>query len=119
MKTVDSKSRSRLQFLRTAALSAMLTVVVGGAVAGQQTRISGTVTSTGGAPLRGAVVRVQGGDTVTTTNDQGRYTITAQPTATLTFTYVGYRPHESPVNNRTTINVVLERLALLEQVVVT
>jgi TonB-linked SusC/RagA family outer membrane protein len=87
----------------------------------QRIRVTGTVTSEGGAPLQGVQVRVDSPtpDSATTTNEQGRYTISAPSSGSLRFTFIGYRAHESPVNARTRIDVTMERLALLDQVVVT
>jgi TonB-dependent SusC/RagA subfamily outer membrane receptor len=116
---------------RAAATGAVLAVpVIGAAVAlpplvataaaqeGQQ-RVTGVVTSTGGAPIAGATVRVDGGTASATTNAQGRFSINAPPQGTLVVTGIGLRRAAVPINGRATVNVVLERLAILEQVVVT
>jgi TonB-linked SusC/RagA family outer membrane protein len=101
----------------------LLTCAVSGTAWAQQVRVSGTVTSSGGAPVPGATVRVLGADTAnaatTLTNATGRYTITAPANGTLAFTLIGYRRTQQPINGRTTVDVTLERLAMLDQVVVT
>jgi TonB-linked SusC/RagA family outer membrane protein len=84
----------------------------------QMIRVTGIVSSPGG-PIRGVNVRVQGTDSVTSTNQNGRYSITAPANGTLNFTVIGFRPADVPVNGRTTIDVTLERIAILEQLVVT
>jgi TonB-dependent starch-binding outer membrane protein SusC len=93
--------------------------LVAGTASAQPIRITGTVTSPGGAPVAGAVVRALGTDSATTTNQTGRYAITAPANGTLSFTLIGHRPAQEAINGRTTIDVRMERLALLEQVVVT
>src|SRR6266513_2046496 len=57
----------------------------------QQT-VTGTVTSTGGAPLQGVTVRVQGTDVRAVTDASGKYRVTAPADAVLTLSYVGKRP---------------------------
>jgi TonB-dependent starch-binding outer membrane protein SusC len=96
-----------------------LTFAFASAATAQTGRVTGTVTSPGGAPLPGVIVRVVGDTAGAQTNAQGRYAINAPATGTLRFTLIGYRAHESPVNRRTTIDVTMERLAVLDQVVVT
>ncbi|WP_025411270.1 SusC/RagA family TonB-linked outer membrane protein [Gemmatirosa kalamazoonensis] len=95
------------------------TALTSGQVAAQRIRVAGTVTSAGGAPLGGAQVRALGSDTAALTNAQGRYAITAPGNGTLQITFIGFRPVEVPINGRTTVDVSLERLAVLEQVLVT
>ncbi|PYF69928.1 SusC/RagA family TonB-linked outer membrane protein [Pedobacter nutrimenti] len=64
-------------------------------------------------------VMVKGTTTGAQTDVAGRYTISAPANATLVFTYVGYITKEVPVNNQSTINVVLNSSSQdLEQVVV-
>ena len=96
-----------------------LSVVVAGTAWGQQIRVTGTVNAPGGTPLRGASVRVVGSDSTVITNDAGRYSISAPTNGTLTVSFVGYTRYQTPVGGRTTINVTMSRLTLLEQVVVT
>ena len=81
--------------------------------------VSGTVTSTGGAPLPGVTVRVQGGDARAVTDASGKYRLTAPADAVLTFSLVGQRPVQTTVAGRTTVDVTMAKIAYLEQVVVT
>ena len=54
------------------------------------------------------------------TDNSGRFSINASPTATLVFSSVGYAGQEVPVNNRTTIQVSLTATSQrLNEVVVT
>ncbi len=82
-------------------------------------RITGTVRSAGGSPLAGVTVRSGGADSVAITNATGRYSIGVAPQGTLSFSLIGYRRLQVPVGGRSTVDVTMERLALLEEVVVT
>jgi TonB-linked SusC/RagA family outer membrane protein len=74
----------------------------------QNRPVSGTVTAgDDGSKLPGVSVLVKGTTTGTTTNENGAYTINAPANATLVFSYIGYATQELPVNNRSTINVIL------------
>lgn len=119
----NSRPRSNRHVLRTATVTLPLLLMFGGGTAwAQGVRISGTVSSPGGAPLPGVLVRVLGGAdsaSTTTTNGTGRYTITAPATGTLSFTLIGFQPYRTPVGGRTTIDATLSRLAVLQEVVVT
>ncbi len=68
--------------------------------------ITGTVVSEG-EPLPGVSVQVKGSTTGTITDMDGRYEITAPGTAILVFSFVGMKPVEVAVNNRSVINVVM------------
>lgn len=75
--------------------------------------------SSGDTALANVTVRVKGSATATQTDDNGNFSITAGPTATLQFSSIGYSDLELAVNNRTSINVQLQNTnAVLEQVVV-
>jgi TonB-linked SusC/RagA family outer membrane protein len=74
----------------------------------QNRPVSGTVTAgDDGSKLPGVSVLVKGTSNGTVTNANGAYTINAPENATLIFSYVGYASQELPVNNRPTINVIL------------
>ncbi len=82
--------------------------------------VSGKVTgSEDGLPLIGVSVIVKGSSTGTTTNIDGVYKITAEPTDILVFSYTGMKTQEVPVKGRATVDVALNAdAALLDQVVV-
>ena len=67
----------------------LLMLALSGAAWAQQIPVTGTVTSSGGALLRGVIVRVVGTDVNAVTNGSGRYSITAPSDGTLTFTLLG------------------------------
>ena len=86
---------------------------------GQQAPVSGTVTSTGGAPLQGVTVRVQGTDTRAVTNAAGKYFLNAPADAVLTFSFVGQRPVQVTVAGRSVVDITMAQIPYLEEVVVT
>src|SRR3954468_15728507 len=81
--------------------------------------VAGTVTSTGGAPLPGVTVRVQGSDARAVTDVSGKYRLTAPADAVLTFSLVGQRPVQTTIAGRSTVDVTMAKIAYLEQAVVT
>lgn len=86
----------------------------------QDATITGKVTDdVSGETLIGVSVTVKGSTVATQTDFDGNYSITAPPTGTLVFSYLGYGTIEQPVNNRTKINVTMSSSAQsLDQVVV-
>ena len=85
-----------------------------------QQRVSGVVTDKANEPLPGVSVSVKGApQTGTSTDGEGRYTLSVPANAVLSFSFIGFKTKEEPVNRRSTVNVVLlEDEALLEEVVV-
>lgn len=90
------------------------------AVLAQSIKISGKVTDNAGQSLPGVTVAVKGTQLVTTTNPEGRYSVTAPGNAILSFSFIGYVRQEVPVNSAAVINIVLldDNKALNEVVVV-
>lgn len=84
----------------------------------QQT-ITGTVTDTAGAPLPGVAVQVKGTRNGTTTDIEGKFSITvSNESAILVFEFIGFTTIESKVS-ATDMNIVLtESLTDLDEVVV-
>jgi TonB-linked outer membrane protein, SusC/RagA family len=83
--------------------------------------VAGMVTEKAtGLPAIGVSVHVRGTTNGTVTSLDGDYSLTNVPaTGTLVFSYVGMLSQEIPVDNRTTINVLLEEdTQRLEEVVV-
>ena len=100
-------------------LSLLLAVMFSGTALAQETTVTGTVTATGGFPLRGVTVRLEGTDVTTFTNSNGRYSIVAPTTGTLLFTLIGNKPQRVAIGGRTTVDIAMEKISLLEEVVVT
>lgn len=85
----------------------------------QAQTVTGTVSDETG-PLPGANVLVKGTTNGTQTDFDGNYSINAPGDATLVISYIGYRTVEVPINNQSTINVILEEDAnRLDEIVVT
>lgn len=86
----------------------------------QTQTITGRVTSSATvAPLIGVNILVEGTSTTAVTNSSGMYTISASPTATLTFSTLGYQTQSVAVDGRTTVNVDMQEAAVaLEGIVV-
>lgn len=84
----------------------------------QKVTVKGTVSAVDG-PIIGATVKVKGSQGGSITDIDGNYTIEAQSSSTLVFSYVGYEPKEVKVGNKKVINVTLsEDETLLNEVVV-
>ncbi|WP_423146368.1 SusC/RagA family TonB-linked outer membrane protein [Rubrolithibacter danxiaensis] len=82
--------------------------------------VKGRVTDTKGVPLAGVSVKVKGSSAGTSTDADGRYSISVPDDGTLVFTYIGFNSMEVAVQGRTTIDVVLkEESKALNEVVVT
>lgn len=83
-----------------------------------QSVVTGRVTS-GDSALANVSVQVKGTSVGSQTNESGRYTITAPPTGTLVFSYIGFTPLEVKINNQTSLDVTLVRLPMqMNEVVV-
>ncbi|WP_425638334.1 SusC/RagA family TonB-linked outer membrane protein [Algoriphagus yeomjeoni] len=85
----------------------------------QNAQISGTVYDETGQPLPGATILVKGTTTGTTTDLDGKYSISSPANGTLVFSFIGYTATEIVVGNQTVIDVNLTPdLSDLEEVVV-
>ncbi len=81
--------------------------------------VRGTVTDGKGEAIIGANIRLQGTPMGTVTDFDGHFTIPAPADGVLEISYIGYRTQEIAINNRTTINVVMEEDSeMLEELVV-
>ena len=105
--------------LRAAGMTLLFALALAGNAFGQTVPITGTVTTTGGAPLSGVTVRVQGTDGRAITDASGKYRIAAPADAILTFSFVGQRPVQTTVAGRSVIDVTMAQVPYLEEVVVT
>lgn len=86
----------------------------------QQRVVSGTVTDGTGMTLPGVTVMVKGTSNGTVTNIDGEYSLSGLPEdAVLRFSFIGMITQEVPVNNQSTISVVMQEDAIgIEEVVV-
>ncbi len=87
----------------------------------QQRQVTGTVTDSGGEPLAGVTVLIQGTTTGTLTDLDGKYTIAVpDDKAVIQFSFVGYATQEISVGNQSSINITLQESILqMDEVVVT
>lgn len=83
--------------------------------------ISGVVLDEGGQGIPAATVLVKGTTIGTTTDMEGRYSLTLPATAqTLVFSFVGMRTEEMPIQGRSSLNVsLMQDNQMLSEVVVT
>lgn len=85
----------------------------------QANPVSGTVSNEQQEPLQGVKIEVKGSTRATSTDDQGRFTVAADPQDILVFTYIGYETTERSVGQNTQLNVVMaEAVSELDEVVV-
>jgi len=79
--------------------------------------ITGKVTDESGSPLPGVSVVVKDSKVGTVTDTEGAFKLDANTGDVLTFSFIGYRTEEVPVQDQTVLNVVLRQLtAQLDQV---
>jgi iron complex outermembrane receptor protein len=83
--------------------------------------ISGRVTATpDGQPLPGVSILVKGTTAGTTTDANGKYSVSAGRNGTLVFSFIGYKSKEVAIENRSIVDISLDEDAgMLEEVVVT
>ncbi|MEX2567871.1 MAG: SusC/RagA family TonB-linked outer membrane protein [Cyclobacteriaceae bacterium] len=85
-----------------------------------EVEISGTVTDENGSPIPGATILVEGTDTGTVTDIDGKFSLEAEEGAVLLISFIGYQSQRITVGNKSTLNITLrEDLESLEEVVVT
>lgn len=87
----------------------------------QTVTVTGRVTESSGNPLPGVTIVIRGtSPTGTTTGEDGRYTLADVPAdAVLSFSFVGFKTQEIPVNGRTRLDVQLqEDITTLSEVIV-
>jgi len=70
--------------------------------------ISGTVRDEMGTPLVGVTVHIKNKTQGTITNGQGEFHLSASPSDSLVFSYVGYQPQTVAVDHQTSMNVNLK-----------
>lgn len=86
----------------------------------QNITVRGTVTDTSGEPLIGVTVQVQGTQTGTVTDPEGKFSLNNVPSnSILEISYVGMQSEKIILSGRTNVNVVLrEDTELLEEIVI-
>ena len=112
----NTRARYRLLFL----LLAGTLIFINSAYA-QTVTVTGRVTESTGSPLPGVSIVIKGtSSTGTTTREDGQYTLPDVPAdAVLSFSFVGFKTQEIPLNGRIRLNVQLqEDITALSEVVV-
>lgn len=71
--------------------------------------VSGVVRSAEGTPLSGATISIKGKNVSTSTDEQGRFSLAAEPGDRLIISFVGYETKEIKAGNSTTITITLAR----------
>jgi TonB-linked SusC/RagA family outer membrane protein len=108
-----------LHHARTLGLLFLLTTFLALPALAQNITVRGRVTNETNQPVAGASVVVKGTTTGTTTNDDGRYELSAPANGTLVISSVGYPDKEIVIGNQATHNVSLTTANTdLEQVIV-
>jgi len=104
-----------------ASLAIFLIYLFPGQVSAQEITIKGRVNSSDyGTGLPGASVLVKGTLSGAVTNTDGQYEIVTGKNSVLIYSFIGYESQEIPVNNRTSIDVILMVSQVkLQEIVVT
>ncbi|HEY9045952.1 MAG TPA: TonB-dependent receptor [Ohtaekwangia sp.] len=88
-------------------------------VQAQNQTITGVVMADDNSPLPGVSVLVKGTTVGTVTDADGKFSISASPSSTLVFTFIGMKTLEVAVNNQSTVDVVMQGdISQLDEVVV-
>ncbi|RWY50068.1 SusC/RagA family TonB-linked outer membrane protein [Mucilaginibacter gilvus] len=95
-----------------------LLLVVASFTANAATQVSGTVTDENNQPLPGVTVRIKNTTQGVTTDVNGKYAISADQGAILTYSFIGYVTREIAVGSTAVINVKLVPQANMLQEVV-
>ena len=88
-------------------LTCLLLVITSAAFA-QNVQVSGTVTDAGtGDPIAFASLQIKGTSLGTTTDENGKFIISAPSNGVLIFSFVGYKNEEVSINGKSVVDVVL------------
>lgn len=110
--------KSTKAFLMTV-LSSMLMILSASAQTGSTINVRGTVKDVAGEPIIGASILLQGTTSGVVTDYDGNFSIQAPGNGTLVISYVGYITQTIAIQNRNSIEVILqEDMELLDEVVV-
>ena len=104
---------------KTLYLTAFLALIVQSVIFAQNITVKGTVKSNDGTTLPGVSVVIKGTSTGTTTNTEGKFSVSAPSGGTLVFSFIGFETTEVQVNGRTQLEIALkEKASTLSEVVV-
>lgn len=101
------------------ALTLCLAMLLVNIAAQAQQKITGKVTDESQQPVPGVTIKVKGANAGTVSGDNGAFSLSVPPDATLQIMSLGFVPQEVQVKNRTVINVMMtaDKKALSEVVV--
>lgn len=85
----------------------LMLVLTAGIVQAQDTQVSGTVVDETGTPLPGVTILLKGTTRGTTTDLDGKYSISAPANGVLVFSFIGYNNVEETVGSRSKIDLAL------------
>lgn len=109
---------SRSSVLKPALTLFLLALGTLSAIAQHPIQVTGTVTqSDNNSPLSGVSVRVKNSTLGVATDEAGKYTITVEPNAVLTFSFIGYTSYEQKVSGKI-MNVKLDQTSSQSEEVV-
>ena len=93
----------------------MALVVIHSPLVAQTNTVTGTVVSvTDNSPLPGVTVALKGKSAGTVTDTDGKFTINAEPSDVLVFTFIGLETHEQVVGDTKVFNISMtENIASL------
>jgi TonB-linked SusC/RagA family outer membrane protein len=120
LKTFRTNSHFKPKYLMKKCLLKLMFLLLASAPAVAQT-VTGRVTnSADGMALPGVSVLVKGTTAGTTTDTDGKFSINADASSTLVFSFIGYATDEVAIGGKTTIEIALkEDITQLGEVVVT
>lgn len=108
----------RTKFYTCLSVVLMLLLSVGYTQA-QNVQVTGTVSDETGSPLPGVTILLKGTTTGTTTDLDGKYSISGPASGVLVFSFIGYTLMEETIGNRSQISISLSPdLSDLDEVVV-
>jgi TonB-linked SusC/RagA family outer membrane protein len=114
------QARRTRGLFRAALMSLVFGLVLCGNALGQQIQVSGIVTDVSRDPVANVTVQVQGTDIRTSTDSEGRYSLTMPRDGVLLFSAIGFRAAAVRVAGETTVDMVLEpAIAVLDEIIVT
>lgn len=97
----------------------LMLVLTAGIVQAQDTQVSGTILDETGTPLPGVTILLKGTTRGTTTDLDGKYSISAPSNGVLVFSFIGYNNLEETIGSRSKIDLTLTPdVSNLDEVVV-
>ncbi len=82
-----------------------------------QQPVTGIISDSDGSPLPGVNIIEKGTQNGTTSDFNGKYTIEADATSVLVFSYVGFETQEIAINSQSTINVTMSSGSQLDEII--